>query len=88
MTTTREVFYGATSQGVAPHFFVMENNKICSFFGHRDIEITDELYAKTAAEILKAVALTKPFNMQKRKKTSRSSIFGIYKNLIQASYYK
>ena len=55
MTTTREVFYGVTSQGVAPHFFVMENNKICSFFGHRDVEITDELHATTTAEILRSV---------------------------------
>ena len=53
----REVFYGATSQGVAPHFFDMENSKICSFFGHRDVEITDELYATTTAEILNSVEL-------------------------------
>ena len=33
----------------------MENEKICSFFGHRDVIITDELYATTAAEIAKAV---------------------------------
>ena len=51
----REVFYGATSQGVAPHFFDMEHSKICSFFGHRDVEITDELYATTTAEILRSV---------------------------------
>ena len=50
----REVFYGVISQGVAPYFFVMEN-KICSFFGHADIEITEELYAITAAEIKKTV---------------------------------
>ncbi len=56
MTTTREVFYGATSQGVAPHF-VMKEIRICSFFGHRDIEVTESLYAKTAAEIMKAVDL-------------------------------
>ena len=29
--------------------------KICSFFGHRDAEITDELYATTATEILRSV---------------------------------
>ena len=34
----------------------MLENKICSFFGHRDIEITDKLYASTTAEILKSVA--------------------------------
>jgi len=28
---------------------------ICSFFGHRDVEITDKLYAITAAEISKSV---------------------------------
>jgi hypothetical protein len=35
----------------------MENNKICSFFGHRTINITDELYAITKAEIEKSIAL-------------------------------
>ena len=30
---------------------------ICSFFGHRDVTITDELYAATTAEILKSVDL-------------------------------
>lgn len=53
VTTMREVFYGVISQGVAPHFFM--ENKICSFFGHRDIEITESLYARTHAEILNAV---------------------------------
>ena len=33
----------------------MKQEKICSFFGHRDVEITDELYAMTAAEILNSV---------------------------------
>ncbi len=33
----------------------MEENKICSFFGHRDVEITDKLYAIVTAEILKSV---------------------------------
>ena len=55
MTTMREVFYGVISQGVTPHFFMMGNSKICSFFGHRDITISDELYAATATEIAKAV---------------------------------
>lgn len=35
----------------------MEENKICSFFGHREIAITEELYATTTAEIRKAVDL-------------------------------
>ena len=35
----------------------MEEKKICSFFGHREIEITEELYATTTAEIMKAVSL-------------------------------
>ena len=35
----------------------MEKNKICSFFGHREIAITEELYATTTAEIMKAVDL-------------------------------
>ena len=56
VTTTREVFYGAASQGVAPHFFLnMTEDKICSFFGHRNVEITDELYTITTAEIQKSV---------------------------------
>ncbi len=29
--------------------------KICAFFGHRELEITSELYATTTAEILKSV---------------------------------
>lgn len=33
----------------------MEEIKICSFFGHRDVEITENLYATTAAEIKKSV---------------------------------
>ena len=52
----REVFYGVISRGVAPYFFEnMEKDKICSFFGHRDIEVTDELYATTTAEVMAAV---------------------------------
>ncbi|MBQ7912323.1 MAG: hypothetical protein IJ308_01100 [Clostridia bacterium] len=35
----------------------MQENKICSFFGHREIAITEELYATTTAEIMKAVGL-------------------------------
>ena len=31
--------------------------KICSFFGHRDIDITDRLYAITFAEITRAIKL-------------------------------
>ena len=33
----------------------METEKICSFFGHRSIEITDELYARLTAEIIHSV---------------------------------
>ena len=55
VTTMREVFYGVISQGVAPHFFIMESKKICSFFGHRTIIANDDLYAATTTEILKAV---------------------------------
>ncbi len=33
----------------------MENEKICAFFGHRDVNVTDELYATTAAAICEAV---------------------------------
>ena len=56
MTTTREVFYGVISQGVTPYFFIM-NDKICSFFGHRDVEITEKLYDITYVEILNAIEL-------------------------------
>ena len=53
MTTTREVFYGVISQEVAP-YFVMEE-KICSFFGHREITVSEKIYATVTAEILKSV---------------------------------
>ena len=53
VTTMREVFYGVISQGVAPYF--MDKNKICSFFGHRDVVITEELQKITTAEIIKAI---------------------------------
>ncbi len=33
----------------------MQEQKTCSFFGHRDIEINEELYATITAEILKSV---------------------------------
>ncbi|MBO5363228.1 MAG: hypothetical protein J6A46_02755 [Clostridia bacterium] len=33
----------------------MQENKICSFFGHREIEITEKLYARTTDEIWKSV---------------------------------
>ena len=33
------------------------DEKICSFFGHRTVTVTEELYAITTAEIWKAVAL-------------------------------
>ncbi len=35
----------------------MEEKKICSFFGHREFEITDELFATTTAEIMRSVSL-------------------------------
>ena len=33
----------------------MNENKICSFFGHRDVEITSELYQKTYCEVKNAI---------------------------------
>ena len=51
----REVFYGVISQGVAPYLFVMKENAISSFFGHRTIEANEKLYATLTAEILKSV---------------------------------
>lgn len=35
----------------------MKESLICSFFGHRNVEITQELYATTATEIWKSVRL-------------------------------
>ena len=38
------------------HFFIlMKEEKICTFFGHREIELTEELYTTTVAEIEKSV---------------------------------
>lgn len=37
------------------HLIFSMEDKICSFFGHRDIDITDRLYTLTAAEITRAV---------------------------------
>ena len=51
----REVFYGVISQEVAPYFFMEE--KICSFFGHRKIDMTDRLYTVITAEIMKAIEM-------------------------------
>ena len=53
VTTTREVFCGVISQGVAPYFFM----KICSFFGHRTIENDGALYSKLYDSIMKAIEL-------------------------------
>ena len=53
MTTTREVFYGVISQGVAPYFCMEE--KSCSFFGHRDVDVTDQLYTITVAQIMRSI---------------------------------
>ena len=41
------------SLGVAPYFYM--EDRICSFFGHSELEITNEIYTKTAAAITKAV---------------------------------
>ena len=35
----------------------MEKIKICSFFGHKDTEISTELYARTKEQILRAIEL-------------------------------
>ena len=56
MTTMREVFYGVISQGVAPYFFIMEE-KICSFFGHREITLTERLESLLTIEIFNAICL-------------------------------
>lgn len=34
----------------------MQENKTCSFFGRRNVEITPELYAITTAEIMRSIA--------------------------------
>ena len=49
----REVFYGVISQGVTPSFYM--NEKKCSFFGHREINITKQLYSATMLEIVRAI---------------------------------
>ena len=54
MTTMREVFCGVISQGVTPYFFIMKE-KICSFLGHREIIITEELCVTVTAEIFRSV---------------------------------
>ena len=51
----REVFYGVISQGVAPYFFAMKK-KICSFFGHRNVTVTEELYTATKSAVLAALS--------------------------------
>ena len=37
------------------HLIFCMKEKICSFFGHRDVDITDRLYAMTSAQIMRAV---------------------------------
>lgn len=37
------------------HFFIVMEEKVCSFFGHREIELTEELYAITLAAIKKSL---------------------------------
>ena len=39
------------------HLIFCMEERICSFFGHRDIDVTDRLYALTALEIMRAVEL-------------------------------
>lgn len=60
MTTTREVFYGVISQGVTPHFFMMETtkkSKTCTIFGQPDVEMTQGLYRLTAGYLVNALML-------------------------------
>ena len=40
---------------MAPYFFIMDERKICSFFGHRDVTVSQELYNATLAEIENAI---------------------------------
>ncbi len=39
------------------HLIFCMEEKICSFFGHRDVNITKQLYAMTTAEIMRALEL-------------------------------
>ena len=48
------VFYGAVPSGAAS-FFMATVEKICSCFGHSDVDITDELKARTRIEIDRAI---------------------------------
>ena len=49
--------YSTVSSRKGWHLIFMMEEKICSFFGHRTVTVTEELYAITTAEIWKAVAL-------------------------------
>ncbi len=53
----REVFYGVISQGVTPHFFMMEKIQACAIFGQPDVEITKPLYNLTAVYVANALIL-------------------------------
>ena len=50
------ITFSVRSFGGALFYFKVEN-MICSFFGHRDVNITDELFSATYNEILKALDL-------------------------------
>ena len=52
--TKREVFYGVISQEVALFLFMGEE-KICSFFGHSEICVTDSLYQAVEKELSRLI---------------------------------
>ena len=49
--------YSTVSPRKGWHLIFCMEEKICSFFGHRDVAITEQLYATTTTEIIKAVEL-------------------------------
>ena len=55
VTTTREVFYGVISQGVALFIIIMEKKKICSFFGHSDLVGAPDLHSFARQKIIDAI---------------------------------
>ena len=55
MTTKREVFYKCHLARGDTFLFTMEKELICSFFGHRNVEINEELFENIKREVVKAL---------------------------------
>ena len=57
MATMREVFCGVISLWGGTLFFITMKNIITSFFGHREIDASDELVISTRQEIQRVISL-------------------------------